>query len=135
MLLVQVRHQATQANNNSENGTPETNNKQKNQGGSGNKKSSSNSKSSSNNKTKNNIEPQKIGLIKDSIDNMEDSIDNYIKECFASNTQITQQKLIEKIVACNKEILYTISRGSKAFREKFGVTPGEYRQKNKIFLQ
>ena len=45
---------------------------------------------------------------------MEDSIDNYIKECFASNTQITQQKLMEKVVACYKEILYTISRGSKA---------------------
>ena len=71
-------------------------------------------KKSSSNKAKNSIEPQKIGLIKDSIDNMEDSIDNYIKECFASNTQVTQQKLIEKIVACNKEILYTISRGSKA---------------------
>lgn len=97
----------------SETGTAETNNKQKNQGGSGNKKSSkSNSNSSS--KTKNSIEPQKIGLIKDSIDNMEDSIDNYIKECFASHTQITQQKLMEKVVACNKEILYTISRGSKA---------------------
>lgn len=112
-VQAEISAQATQANNNSENGTPETNNKQKNQGGSGNKKSSSNSKSSSNNKTKNSIESQKIGLIKDSIDNMEDSIDNYIKECFASNTQITQQKLVEKVVACNKEILYTISRGSK----------------------
>ena len=51
----------------SETGTAETNNKQKNQGGSGNKKSSkSNSNSSS--KTKNSIEPQKIGLIKDSIE-------------------------------------------------------------------
>lgn len=102
--------QTAQATGGSENGTAETNNKQKNQGGSGNKKTSS----GSNNKTKNSIEPQKIGLIKDSIDNMEDSIDNYIKECFASNLQITQQKLMEKVVACNKEILYTISRGSKA---------------------
>lgn len=99
--------QKAKAAGSSETGTPETNNKSKNQGGAGNKKSSSN-------KSKNSIEPQKIGLIKDSIDNMEDSIDNYIKECFASNTQVTQQKLIEKIVACNKEILYTISRGSKA---------------------
>lgn len=90
-------------------GTAETNNKQKNQGGkssggSGNKKSSS---------SKNSIEPKTIGLIKDSIDNLENSIDNYIKECFASNTQILQSKLSEKVVACNKEIMYTISRGSE----------------------
>ena len=92
-------------------GTAETNNKQKNQGGkssggSGNKKSSSQSKNS--------IEPQSIGLVKDSIDNMENSIDNYIKECFDTNTQITQAKLIEKVVACNKEIMYIISRGSNS---------------------
>ena len=92
-------------------GTAETNNKQKNQGGkssggSGNKKSSSQSKNS--------IEPQSIGLIKDSIDNMENSIDNYIKECFDTNTQITQVKLIEKVIACNKEIMYIISRSSNS---------------------
>ena len=94
-----------------QNGTAETNNKQKNQGGkssggSGNKKSSSQSKNS--------IEPQSIGLIKDSIDNMENSIDNYIKECFDTNIQITQAKLMEKVVACNKEIMYIISRGSNS---------------------
>ena len=92
-------------------GTAETNNKQKNQGGktsggSRNKKSSSQSKNS--------IEPHSIGLIKDSIDNMENSIDNYIKECFDTNTQITQAKLMEKVVACNKEIMYIISRGSNS---------------------
>ena len=48
------------------------------------------------------------------IDNMENSIDNYIKECFDTNTQITQAKLMEKIVACNKEIMYIISRGSNS---------------------
>ena len=94
-----------------QNGTEETNNKQKNQGGkssggSGNKKSSSQSKNS--------IEPQSIGLIKDSIDNMENSIDNYIKECFDTNIQITQAKLMEKVVACNKEIMYIISRDSNS---------------------
>lgn len=94
-----------------QNGTAETNNKQKNQGGkssggSGNKKSSSQSKNS--------IEPQSIGLIKDSIDNMENSIDNYIKECFDANIQITQAKLMEKVVACNKEIMYIISRDSNS---------------------
>lgn len=91
-----------------QNGTAETNNKQKNQGGkspgnTGNKKAAK----------KDSIEPKTIGLIKDSIDNMEDSIDNYIKECYAGNTQILQSKLIEKVVACNKEIMYTISRGSE----------------------
>lgn len=92
-----------------QNGTAETNNKSKNQGGkssggSGNKKSSS--------KSKNSIQPQTIGLVKDSIDNLENSIDNYIKECFDTNTQILQSKLMEKIVACTKEIMYTISRDS-----------------------
>lgn len=92
-------------------GTAETNNKSKNQGGkspggSGNKKSSS--------KAKNGFEPKTIGLIKDSIDNLEDSIDNYIKDCFASGSQVTQSKILEKIVACNKEIVYTISRDSIA---------------------
>jgi len=89
-------------------GTGETNNKQKNQGGktsggTGNKKSSS---------KKDSLDPKTIGLVKDSIDNMENSIDNYIKECFATDTQILQTKLNEKIVACNKEMLYTISRSS-----------------------
>ena len=93
-----------------ETGTAETNNKQKNQGGkssggSGNKKSSSSAKNS--------IEPVKIGLIKDSIDNLEVSMDNYIKDCFVSKQQILQTKLMEKVVDCNKEILYTISRGSE----------------------
>lgn len=92
---------------NKQQGTAETNNKSKNQGGkspggAGNKKSSA----------KNSIEPKTIGLVKDSIDNLEISIDNYIKQCFASGAQITQSSLIEKIVACNKEIVYTISRGS-----------------------
>ena len=85
-------------------GTGETNNKQKNQGGK--------SSGGSGNKKKDSIEPKTIGLIKDSIDNMEKSIDNYIKECFATDTQILQAKLNEKIVACSKEMLYTISRSS-----------------------
>ena len=93
---------------NNENGTAETNNKQKNQGGkkaggAGNKKSSSGNDS---------IQSKTIGLIKDSIDNMEVSIDNYIKDCFTNNTQILQTKLIEKIINCNKEILYLISLDS-----------------------
>ena len=89
-------------------GTNETNNKQQNQGGkssggAGNKKSAK----------KDSLDAKTIGLVKDSIDNLEDSIDNYIKECFTSNTQILQSKLSEKVVACNKEIMYTISRSSE----------------------
>lgn len=99
------------------NGTGETNNKEKNAGGSNNKKSSSNStsksKSQAKSKKKDSIEPAKVGLIKDAIDNLENSIDNYIKDCFTSKNQVTQRKILEKIVDCNKEILYTISRGSE----------------------
>ena len=94
-------------------GTGETNNKQKNQGGkssggTGNKKSSS---------AKNSISPKTLGLVKDSIDNLEDSMDNYIKECFATRSQVLQQKLTEKVVACSREIIYTISRDSNAVEE------------------
>lgn len=94
-------------------GTGETNNKQKNQGGkssggSGNKKSSS---------AKNSISPKTLGLVKDSIDNLEDSMDNYIKECFATRSQVLQQKLTEKVVACSREIIYTISRDSSAVED------------------
>jgi hypothetical protein len=92
-----------------ENGTAETNNKQKNQGG----KSSGNTGNKKAAK-KDSVEPKTIGLIKDSIDNMESSIDNYIKECYATDSQILQSKLVEKVVACNKEIMYIISRGSEA---------------------
>jgi hypothetical protein len=84
-----------------EKGTAETNNKQKNQGGAGKKKTSS---------TKNSVDSATIGLIKDSIDNLEDSVDNYIKDCFVSKQQIVQTKIMEKVVDCNREILYTISR-------------------------
>lgn len=88
-----------------EKGTAETNNKQKNQGGAGKKKTSS---------TKNAVDPVTIGLVRDSIDNLEDSVDNYIKDCFASSQQIIQSKLMEKVVDCNREILYTIARGHNA---------------------
>ena len=92
-----------------QNGTAETNNKQKNQGG----KSSGNTGNKKASSKKDSIDPKNIGLIKDSIDNLELSVDNYIKECFASNTQILQTKLVEKIVACNKEIMYIVSRDSE----------------------
>lgn len=89
-----------------QNGTAETNNKQKNQGG----KSSGNTGNKKQATKKDSIDPMIIGLIKDSVDNLEVSIDNYIKECFDTGSQVLQTVMIKKIVDCNKEILYTISR-------------------------
>lgn len=106
--------ETAKASQSQETGTSETNNKQKNQGGksaggSGNKKSSSGSGGS---KAKNALQPATIGLIKDSVDNMEQSIDNYIKRCFATDQQILQSEIQQKVVACNKEVLYIITRDS-----------------------
>jgi hypothetical protein len=89
-----------------QNGTAETNNKQKNQGG----KSSGNTGNKKQVTKKDSVDPMIIGLIKDSVDNLEVSIDNYIKECFDTGSQVLQTVMIKKIVDCNKEILYTISR-------------------------
>lgn len=88
-----------------ETGTAETNNKSKNQGGkssggTGNKKQTA----------KNSLEPKTIGLVKDSIDNLETKLDNYVKQCYASKTEVLQSQILQKIVDCNKEIMYTISR-------------------------
>jgi hypothetical protein len=101
----------------SQTGTAETNNKSKNQGGkssggTGNKKSSSSSSSSSSKSAsaKNSFDTKTIGLIKDSIDNMENSMDNYIKECFGTNTQILQSKMMSKITACGKDVIYLINK-------------------------
>lgn len=85
-------------------GTAETNNKSKNQGGkskggSGNKKSSA----------KNSVNPITIGLVKDCIDNLEDSVDNYIKECFSINRQILQTDIVQKVTFCNKQIISILS--------------------------
>jgi len=88
-------------------GTSETNNKSKNQGGkkaggSGNKKSSSGTKAS--------ISPQSIGLIKDYIDNLEDSVDNYLRQCFATDTQILQTQMIQYMRDCSKNIAYILNK-------------------------
>lgn len=95
-------------NNNSETGTAETNNKQKNQGG-----KPSKTKKQASAKAKSSIQNKNIGLIKDSIDNMEESMDNYIKQCYATDTQILQTELVARILSCNKEILYIIQQDSK----------------------
>lgn len=85
-----------------QNGTGETNNKQKNQGGkkpggSGNKKQSSSSKNA--------INPVSIGLVKDCVDNFGDSVDNYIKECFATDRQILQTDIVSRLTSCSKQIV------------------------------
>lgn len=85
-----------------QNGTGETNNKQKNQGGkkpggSGNKKQSSSSKNA--------ISPVSIGLVKDCVDNFGDSVDNYIKECFATDRQILQTDIVGRLTSCSKQIV------------------------------
>ena len=98
----------TNKSTSTENGTSETNNKQKNQGG----KSPGNTGNKKASKSQNSISPHSIGLIKDSIDNMENSIDNYIEQCFDTNTQIIQSEFIKRVVSCNKEILCIVSKDS-----------------------
>ena len=98
----------TNKSTSTENGTSETNNKQKNQGG----KSPGNTGNKKASKSQNSISSHSIGLIKDSIDNMENSIDNYIEQCFDTNTQIIQSEFIKRVVNCNKEILCIVSKDS-----------------------
>ena len=82
-------------------GTSETNNKEKNQGGSGNKKSSS---------KKDSVNPMAIGLIKDSIDVLYDSIDDYINKCYNSKSEILQSVIQKHIVDCYNEIILIVSQ-------------------------
>lgn len=89
--------------NDSEKGNKETNNKQKNSGGAGNKKKKSSSKDSV-------ISSTTIGIVKDYIDNLEDSINNYIKDCYIKSTQILQSELSKRIVDCSKNISYALKR-------------------------
>jgi hypothetical protein len=83
----------------SENGNKETNNKQKNGGG---KKSSSSKKDS--------IDPVSIGLIKDSIDVLYDSINDYLKNCSDNKEEILQVKLTEYVTDCCKDIILIVSQ-------------------------
>ena len=97
-LESQLNAQSSNSSESNQTGNKETNNKAKNQGG---KQSKT---------TKNNLNPVTIGLIKDSVDNMENYVDNYIKNCYNSKTEILQSKLFEYIINCNKEILYLLSK-------------------------
>ena len=81
-------------------GTKETNNKQKNSGGRTSKKSSSSS-------GKDNYDVI-IGLIKDTVNNMNDEMDKYVINCYTDRRQILQSS-VEHIVAKHiKDISYTI---------------------------
>lgn len=91
----------TQVANATETGTGETNNKEKNQGGSGNKKTTSKTKNARN---------VTVGLVKDSIEELSDNLSLYIKEQDDLGLQILHKDIIEKIVDCSAKIRYIISR-------------------------
>ena len=81
-------------------GTKETNNKEKNSGGQTSKK-----KTSSSGKDNYNVI---IGLVKDSINKMNDEMDKYVINCYTSRRQILQSE-VEIIVAKHiKDISYTM---------------------------
>lgn len=85
----------------SETGSADANNKESNQGGSPSSDSENNS-----------ISPKTMGLIKDSVDNMEVLIDNYIKKCYDTNTLIKDTDISKVIIDCGKEIVYLLSKDS-----------------------
>ena len=99
---------ATAAAKGSGTGSEETNNKQKNQGG----KSSGDKGNKKVAKKKDSVDPVTIGLIRDSIDNMELSLDNYIKKCYDTKAQIVNESISKVIIDYGKEILYIISKDS-----------------------
>lgn len=77
----------------------ETNNKEKNQGG-------------SNNKAKNSLSSISIGLVKDEIDALETRVIDYINISKDKNLQILNNALKLEILDCNKKIRYIISRNN-----------------------
>ena len=88
---------------NQETGTKETNNKQKNQGG-----------KPAKSKSKDNTNLISIGLIKDSIDNLNDLVDNYIVKCYDDKTEILQTVIFDNIKNCTEEILTIISKDTNS---------------------
>lgn len=87
--------------NNGENGTGETNNKEKNKGPTSTKKQST---------KKDSISSSSIGLIKDSIDILYDSLDIYLRTCCDNKSEIKQTDLIKYITNCSQEIIVIISQ-------------------------
>lgn len=85
----------------SENGNGETNNKEKNKGGQQTKKQAT---------KKDSINPVSVGLIKDSIDNLYDSIDTYLRTCCDNKEEILQTRITQYITDCSQEIILIVSQ-------------------------
>ena len=98
-LKLQAELNAESSSNDSSTGSKETNNKEKNSGGQKSKKSSSSGKDEYN---------AIIGLVKDSVNKMNDEMDKYVINCYTNRQQILQSN-VEKIVAKHiKDISYTM---------------------------
>ena len=87
----------------SESGTKETNNKEKNSGGKPKKKDS--------------LEASNIGLVQDYINDLYDSVNEYIEDCYKNNKQILQIILKDKISYCSKQILFVLGQ-DKAYNKR-----------------
>ena len=98
-LKLQAELNAESDSSDSSTGSKETNNKEKNSGGKKSKKSSSSGKDEYN---------AIIGLVKDSVNKMNDEMDKYVINCYTNRQQILQSN-VEKIVAKHiKDISYTM---------------------------
>ena len=98
-LKLQAELNAESDSSDSATGSKETNNKEKNSGGQKSKKSSSSGKDEYN---------AIIGLVKDSVNKMNDEMDKYVINCYTNRQQILQSN-VEKIVAKHiKDISYTM---------------------------
>ena len=98
-LKLQAELNTESSSSDSSTGSKETNNKEKNSGGQKSKKSSSSGKDEYN---------AIIGLVKDSVNKMNDEMDKYVINCYTNRQQILQSN-VEKIVAKHiKDISYTM---------------------------
>ena len=98
-LKLQAELNTESSSSDSSTGSKETNNKEKNSGGQKSKKSSSSGKDEYN---------AIIGLVKDSVNKMNDEMDKYVINCYTNKQQILQSN-VEKIVAKHiKDISYTM---------------------------
>lgn len=98
-LKLQAELNAESSSSDSSTGSKETNNKEKNSGGQKSKKSSSSGKDEYN---------AIIGLVKDSVNKMNDEMDKYVINCYTNRQQILQSN-VKKIVAKHiKDISYTM---------------------------
>lgn len=98
-LRVQAELSAESSSDDNSTGNKETNNKEKNSGGQKSKKSSSSGKDNYN---------IIIGLVKDTVNKMNDEMDKYVINCYTSRQQILQSN-VDSIVAKHiKDISYTM---------------------------